>query len=155
MRDVALLIARLVMAAALLPAGIARALNVPGFALALAGGGMPSPSLAATIAVVANVFGPVALVLGLAPRITGLGLAALPVLTALVLHRFWDYAGALRAAEQAALLADLGLAAGLVFYAMSGPGAWSWQTWWSTLRGAAAPPARARTPSRAPRPRAA
>lgn len=154
MRDAMLLLARLMMAAAFLPSGIARALNVPGFALALAGGGVPQPSLVATVAVVVNVFGPVALVLGLAPRVTAGALAGLAALTALALHRFWDYAGLLRGAEQAAFLANIALVAGLAFYAASGPGAWSWQAWWRGLRGAGTKPARSASP-RNPRPRAA
>ena len=149
MRDAALLLGRLMMAAAFLPPGVARALNIPGFALALAGGGVPQPSLVATAAVVVNLFGPVALVLGLAPRTSAGALAGLAALTALALHRFWDYAGVLRAAEQAAFLADLTLVAGLVFYAASGPGAWSWQAWWRRLRGTAARPAPARSKSSA------
>jgi putative oxidoreductase len=168
MRDAGLLIARLMMAAAFLPPGIARALNIPGFALALASGGVPWPSLVATAAVVVNLFGPPALVLGLAPRVAAGSLAALAGLTALGLHRFWDYAGGLRATEQAAFLADTALVAGLLFYAASGPGAWSWQAWWRRLPGVASAPAGKAAPARpsarssarptprgAPRPRAA
>ncbi|MCJ2090663.1 DoxX family protein [Methylobacterium sp. E-005] len=124
-----LLAARLLLAAALLPTGIARALNVSGFALTLAGGGVPFPNAVATGAVVVQVFGPLALILGVLPRLTGLALAAFATLTAFVLHTFWHYVGPAAIAERTLLLADLGLAGGFLMYALTGPGAWSWQGW--------------------------
>ncbi|WP_342104481.1 DoxX family protein [Methylobacterium sp. SI9] len=124
-----LLAARLLLAAALLPTGIARALNVSGFALTLAGGGVPFPNAVATGAVVVQVFGPLALLLGVLPRLTGLALAVFATLTAFVLHAFWHYVGPAAVAERTLLLADLGLAGGFLMYALAGPGAWSWQGW--------------------------
>ena len=88
-----LLAARLLMAAALLPTGIARALNVAGFTLALAGTGLPAPNAVATVAVVVQVFGPIALMLGVLPRVTGIVLAAFVAAFAALLHPFWLYAG--------------------------------------------------------------
>ena len=125
-QDATLLLARCLLAAALLPTGIARALNVSGFALTLAGSGIPAPNAVATVAVVVQVFGPLALMLGLLPRLTGLALAAFAAVMAPVLHPFWLYAGATVVAERALFLADLGLAGGLIVYALTGPGAWSW-----------------------------
>lgn len=124
-----LLAARLLMAAALLPTGLERAVNVSGFALTLAGAGLPAPNALATAAVVVQVFGPLALVLGTLPRVTGLALAVFVAAFAAVLHPFWHYAGASAVTERAFLLADLGLAGACLIYAMSGPGAWSWQGW--------------------------
>lgn len=128
-QDGLLLLSRLLLAAALLPTGIARALNVSGFALALAGAGMPSPNAAATAAVVVQVFGPLALILGVLPRLTGFLMAGFAAATAVLLHGFWAYAGAGAVAERTLFLADLGLAGGFLIYAMAGPGAWSWQGW--------------------------
>ncbi|GJD94871.1 DoxX family protein [Methylobacterium iners] len=127
--DVLLLASRLLLASALLPTGIARALNVSGFALTLAGSGMPAPNAVATAAVVVQVFGPLALILGVLPRITGLALAGFSVATAIVLHGFWSYTGANAVAERTLFLADLGLAGGFLIYALAGPGALSWQGW--------------------------
>ncbi len=127
--DVLLLASRLLLASALLPTGIARALNVSGFALTLAGSGMPAPNAVATAAVVVQVFGPLALILGVLPRITGLALAGFSVATAIVLHGFWSYTGVNALTERTLFLADLGLAGGFVIYALAGPGAFSWQGW--------------------------
>lgn len=127
--DGLLLLSRLLLAAALLPTGIARALNVSGFALTLAGTGMPAPNAVATAAVIVQVFGPVALILGVLPRLTGLALAGFAVAMAVLLHSFWEYVGPSAVAERTLFLGDLGLAGGFLMYAMTGPGAWSWQGW--------------------------
>jgi len=145
-----LLVARLLLAAALLPTGIARALNVSGFALTLAGGGVPFPNAVATGAVVMQVFGPLALVLGVLPRLTGLALAAFATLTAFVLHAFWHYVGPAAIAERTLLLADLGLAGGFLMYAVTGPGAWSWQGWRGAAGAPNAKPAAGKSAAKAP-----
>ncbi|GJE28014.1 DoxX family protein [Methylobacterium organophilum] len=138
-----LLASRLLMAAALLPTGIARALNVSGFALTLASAGMPAPNAVATAAVVVQVFGPLAVVLGVMPRITGFAMAGFVAAMAGLLHPFWLYAGGSAVVERSFLLADLGLAGAFLMYAMTGPGAWSWQ---GLRRGGSAP---ARAPAKA------
>lgn len=134
-QDGLLLAARLLLAAALLPTGVARALNVSGFALTLAGAGLPAPNAVATLAVVVQVFGPLALIAGVLPRITGIALAGFAALTALFLHAFWHFSGPAMVAERTLLLADLGLAGGFLLYALAGPGAWSWQGWRSGASG--------------------
>ena len=139
-QDGVLLVSRLLLAAALLPTGIARALNVSGFALSLAGAGMPSPNAVATAAVIVQVFGPLAIILGVLPRFTGLALAAFAAVMAVLLHGFWAYVGPTSVAERTLFLADLGLAGGFLMYAMTGPGGWSWQGW---RRAARSEPARA------------
>jgi putative oxidoreductase len=65
--DVALLAARLSVAALFLPAGIGKLFNLSGFAASLASKGVPFPDLLATLRVAAEIVGPVALVLGVFP----------------------------------------------------------------------------------------
>jgi len=139
-----LLASRLLMAAALLPTGVGRALNVSGFAVTLAGAGLPAPNMVATAAVVVQVFGPLALIVGVLPRITGIALAGFVAAFAALLHPYWQFVGASAATERSLLLADLGLAGAFLMYATTGPGAWSWQG----LR--AREPAPTRTPAKAP-----
>ncbi|APX86138.1 DoxX family protein [Methylorubrum extorquens] len=136
-----LLAARLLMASALLPTGVARALNVSGFAVTLAGAGCPAPNAIATAAVIVQVFGPLAVILGVMPRITGLAMAGFVAGMAALLHPFWLHAGAAAVTERSFLLADLGVAGAFLMYAMTGPGAWSWRGVFSS--GEASAPARA------------
>ncbi|MGY2048096.1 DoxX family protein [Methylobacterium sp. JK268] len=140
--DRILLAGRVLLAAALLPAGIARALNPSGFALTLAATGMPSPHVVATVSVIVTIFGPLALAVGILPRATGWLLAAHTLVMGLLLHRFWDFAGANALIERELFLAQAGLAGGFVLAAFTGPGRWSWDGWWHGSRGAAAPAAK-------------
>lgn len=129
MQNGLLLFSRLLLAAALLPTGIARALNVSGFALTLAAAGLPSPNALATAAVIIQVFGPLAIIVGVMPRFSGFALASFATLMALPLHGFWHFTGASAVVERTLFLADLGLAGGFLMYALTGPGAWSWYGW--------------------------
>ncbi|MER2250289.1 DoxX family protein [Methylorubrum podarium] len=140
-----LLAARLLMVSALLPTGIARALNVSGFAVTLAGAGCPAPNAMATAAVIVQVFGPLAVILGVMPQLTGLAMAGFVAGMAALLHPFWLHAGAAAVTERSFLLADLGLAGAFLMYAMTGPGAWSWRGFF----GAGAASAFAQAPAKA------
>ena len=148
-----LLLGRLLLAGCFLPSGIARLTNISGFAASLSLKGLPFPDVLAALGVLAEVFGPIALILGLAPRLTSLVLVAFTVVTTATLHRWWDFVGLARQAEQAIFLAHLGLLAGLMLYLVTGPGAWSVRGW--RRAGAeprkAAPPRKRATPGRAPR----
>ncbi|KQP75463.1 DoxX family protein [Methylobacterium sp. Leaf111] len=136
-QDGLLFLARLLLAAALLPTGVARALNVSGFAVTLAATGLPSPNAVATAAVIVQVFGPVALILGVLPRLSGLALAVFVGVMAVLLHPFWQFSGPSAVAERTLMLADFGLAGGFLIYAMTGPGRWSWQGWRQGARASA------------------
>ncbi|ACA16598.1 DoxX family protein [Methylobacterium sp. 4-46] len=153
-RDGILLAGRVLLAAALLPPGIARALNPSGFALTLASVGMPAPHAVATGSVIVTIFGPLALALGVLPRLTGWTLAAHTLVMGLLLHRFWDFTGASALIERELFLAQAGLAGGLLLAAAAGPGAWSWEGWRQGAR-TAPPPAPAARKRAAPRPKAA
>jgi putative oxidoreductase len=153
-----LLLNRLLLAGCFLPAAIGRIANISGFAATLTMKGVPYGDVAATLIVLAEVFGPLALVLGLAPRLSASALIVALVVTTGTLHRFWEYGGLTRQAEQAVFLSHLGVLAGLLFYALTGPGAWSWQAWWRGLAGQAKPAkGKKRQPSRprSPKPRPA
>jgi putative oxidoreductase len=85
----ALLLGRLALAACVAPSGIAHAMNISGFAVLLAKQGLPFAPGLATAGVLIEVFGPLAVVLGLAPRLSApllvlvegfLGFGAAPVL---------------------------------------------------------------------------
>jgi putative oxidoreductase len=151
-----LLLNRLLLAACFLPPAIMRLSNVSGFAASLTMKGIPYGDIVATVIVLAEIFGPLALILGLAPRLSAVALIASLVITTGALHRFWDYGGLNRATEQALFLANLGVLAGLLFYALNGPGAWSWQAWWRGMAAPAKPTKKKRqSKPRAPKPKPA
>jgi uncharacterized membrane protein YphA (DoxX/SURF4 family) len=146
------LLGRVMLAGCFVPSGLAKLSNISGFAVSLAAAGLPSPHAVATGCVLANVFGPLALIAGVAPRFAAGALIAVTVVTTALLHRFWDYGGSVRQMEQATFVMHLGVIAGLLFYMASGPGAWSWQGWRRGRAGERSPaPAKTR-PVRAPHP---
>ena len=89
----ALLVGRLALAACVAPSGIAHAMNISGFAVLLAKQGLPFAHGLATAGVLIEVFGPLAFVLGLAPRLSAALLVLVEVCSALTLHWFCPWAG--------------------------------------------------------------
>src|ERR1044071_503349 len=107
----ALLVGRLALAACVAPSGIAHAMNISGFAAQLAKQGLPFAHGLATAGVLIEVFGPLAFVLGLAPRLSAALLVLVEVFSALTLHRFWSMGEAARPLEQGLFLLNPGLRA--------------------------------------------
>src|SRR3712207_5137255 len=91
--DGMLLLARLMMAGCFIPAAVTRVSNISGFSYQLWVKGMPYPSAVAAAVAVIEVFGPLALVLGFAPRLTASVLVGATVIIAGTLHRFWEVVG--------------------------------------------------------------
>jgi putative oxidoreductase len=123
--DVALLAARLAVAALFLPAGIGKLFGLSGFAAMLAGKGLPYPDLLAVLGVAAEILGPVALILGVAPRLTALLLIGFTLVASLVSHSFWTFPAEAQGAQQTQFFKNLAIIGGLLFYFASGPGRFS------------------------------
>lgn len=125
--DTFLLVGRILIAALFLSAGIPKALQGygGGFAQYLAGMGVPSAEIVAVVAVAVEVLVPVALILGIFPRISALLLIAFTVVATLLAHRYWDFPAAQQQAQMGQFFKNIGLVGGLMCYFVSGPGAWS------------------------------
>ena len=68
---------------------------------------------------------PVALILGFAPRLSALLLMAFVIAASATTHRYWEFAEPARRAQEINFFKNIGIVAGLCFYMVSGPGAWS------------------------------
>jgi putative oxidoreductase len=123
--DAALLFGRLLVAALLLPSGIDKLLHFSKFAASLATKGVPYAKVVAVFDVAIEVIGPVALIIGLWPLWTALGLIALTLVTTWATYRFGMFGAVFRQPQPLHLIKNLAVIAGLLFYAVSGPGAWS------------------------------
>ena len=131
--DLVLLLGRLLMAALFLPSGISKLLGFSGFAASLATKGLPYPEAWAAAAVAIEVLGPITLILGFLPRSTALLLIAFVVMASGTTHRYWEFTeAAARRAQEISFYKNVGIIAGLLFYFVSGPGAWSFAGWKST-----------------------
>jgi putative oxidoreductase len=141
--DVALLAARLAVAALFLPAGIGKLSGLSGFTAMLASKGVPYPDLLAMLGVAAEILGPIALILGVTPRLTAVLLIGFTLVASLISHSFWTFADAAQAAQQQTqFFKNLAIVGGLLFYFVSGAGAFSLQNFVKTRgssRGIVAP----------------
>jgi len=113
-----------------LPSGISKLLGFAGFAASLGTKGLPYPEAWATAAVAIEVLGRIALILGVAPRWTALALIAFVIMATATSHRYWEFTeAAARRAQEVNFYKNAGVLAGLLFYFVSGAGAWSWAGW--------------------------
>jgi putative oxidoreductase len=122
-QDTSLLIGRLLMAALFLVSGIPKALGWPGFAKYLAMQGVPYPEILAMVAIAIEVVVPIALILGIFPRLSALLLIVFVIAATGIAHRFWEFPEAQQMAQRNNFLKNVAVIGGLLFYYASGPGA--------------------------------
>jgi len=128
--DGLLLVGRLLLVALFLPSGIRKLMGFSGFTATLAERGLPYPEYWAIAAVAIEVLAPIALVIGIFPRLTALFLIAFVIAATATSHRYWEFAEPARRFQEISFFKNLGILGGLLFYFVSGPGAWSWSVRW-------------------------
>jgi putative oxidoreductase len=122
--DLFLLVGRLLMASLFLTVGLPKVMG--GFGAGyLAALGVPYPEYVGIVATAVEVLVPVALILGLWPRISALLLLAFVVVATVLAHRYWEYPVAQQQGQFFNFLKNIAIIGGLLFYYVSGPGAWS------------------------------
>jgi len=131
-QDTFLLIGRLLIAALFLTAGIPKAIGLigrdgayPGFLQTVTNSGLPFPEVWAIVGIAIEVLVPIALILGIFPRISSLLLIAFVIAATAIAHRFWAYPEAQYMAQRGQFLKNIAIIGGLLFYYASGPGAWA------------------------------
>jgi len=124
-QDAALLFGRVLVAALLLPSGIEKLLDFSKFSTSLARSGIPYAKVWAVLDVAIEVLGPVTLMVGLWPRWTAFALIALTAATAWMTYRVPVFGIAFQQLKHLKIMMSFAVIACLVFYAVSGPGAWS------------------------------
>jgi putative oxidoreductase len=125
--DLPLLIGRLLMASLFLVAGIPKVFQGYGgaFSQYLAKLGAPYPEALAIVATAVEVLGPIALVLGIFPRLTAVLMVAFVVVATGLAHRFWEFPEPQRMGQQQSFMKNIAVIGGLLFYYVSGPGRWA------------------------------
>ena len=124
--DLALLMGRLFVAALFLPHGFHKLMTLSAYAASLKAKGLPFPVLWAVVMVAAEVLGSLALIIGLWPRWTALALVAFTAVTIWTAHRSSLFGAVFRPRQNGEFYRTLAIMGGLLFYFVSGPGAWSW-----------------------------
>jgi len=145
-RNGILLAGRVLLASCFIPSAIIRASNISGFAASLSAAGLPYTDALAALIVLVEVFGPLAVILGLAPRSSACALLGVSVVTTGVLHRFWEVPGVARHLQQAVFMSQIGIISALLLYIVTGPGAWSWHDWWKGAGEKRKPAAKKKSP---------
>src|SRR5262245_25820212 len=122
--DTFLLIGRLLIASLFLTVGIPKVLQGYGgaFAQGLGKMGLPYPEILGVVAVAIEVLVPIALILGIWPRISALVLIAFVLIATALSHRFWEYHPAAYQGQLFNFLKNIAIIGGLLFYYVCGPG---------------------------------
>ena len=119
------LLARVLLAALFLPAGISKIAGFAGTAAYIASVGLPLPELGAVIAVVVEVGGGLALLAGYQTRLVALLMAIFTVVAGVFFHAFWTAAPEQLMVEQIMFMKNIAIAGGFLALTAFGAGALS------------------------------
>ena len=116
---------RLLMASLFLPAGIAK---LTGFAATvgyIASVGMPMPAVSAVIALIVEVAGGIALVIGFGTRTAALVLAVFTLVASFFFHAYWAAPAEQHMIVSLLFYKNIAVVGGLLFLVAFGAGGWS------------------------------
>jgi len=117
------LVARLLLAAVFLPAGLSKITGFAGTVGYITSVGMPMPTVAAGVAVLVEVLGGLALILGLGTRWAALALAGFTLVASVFFHAYWNLPADQQMMQQLMFFKNIGITGGLLALAAFGAGA--------------------------------
>ncbi len=117
------LVGRLLLAALFLPAGISKIGGFAGTAGYIGSVGLPLPELGAAIAILVEIGGALALILGWGTRWAALALALFTVAASVLFHNFWAMPAEQVMMQQLMFFKNIAVVGGLLVLAAFGPGA--------------------------------
>lgn len=116
---------RLLLVALFLPAGIGKITGFAGTVGYIASVGLPLPALGASLAILVEVGGGLALLAGAGTRVAALVLAFFTLAASVFFHAFWLVPADQQFVQQLLFMKNIAVAGGLLTLAAWGPGAWS------------------------------
>lgn len=119
------LIGRLLFVALFLPAGIGKLTGFAGTVGYISSVGLPLPALGAALALVVEIGGSVALLLGYQTRIAALVLAVFTLVASVFFHAYWSAPEAQAFVTQLLFLKNIAVVGGLLVLAAQGAGGFS------------------------------
>ena len=143
-RDLFALAARFLLAPMFLIAGFGKLTGFAGTVGYMQSKGVPATEVLAVLALVVEIGGGLALVLGWKTRWAALALAGFTLVATAIFHAYWAAPADQAMVQSLFFLKNLGVTGGLLALAAFGPGAWSLDA-----RGAAAPVTTGRVPAAA------
>lgn len=119
------LLARLLIVALFLPAGLNKITGFEGTVGYIGSVGLPLPTLGAIAAIVVEVGGSLALLVGLGTRWAALALAVFTLAASVFFHNYWAMPADQQFVQQLLFFKNVGVVGGLIALAVAGAGAWS------------------------------
>ena len=120
--DALILTARVLLMTLFLVTGYTKLTNFSATTAYMAATGLPLPQVTAALAVAVELFGGLALVVGVFTRPLALLYVVFTLASALEGHRFWAKAGPERQAQKINFLKNVSIMGGLLLLAVTGPG---------------------------------
>jgi putative oxidoreductase len=119
------LAARMLMALLFLPEGISKIRGFSGIVGYIAAAGLPFPELGAALAIVVEVGGSLALLVGFQARWVALVMALFTVATGFFFHKFWAFPTDQVMLQHIMFFKNMAITGGLLMIVAFGPGSWS------------------------------
>lgn len=119
------LASRLLLALLFLPAGVGKLTGFAGTVGYISSMGLPLPTVAAAAALLVEVLGGIALVVGWKTRWAALALAGFTLVASFVFHAYWSVPAEQQMMQQLLFFKNMGVTGGLLALAAFGAGAWS------------------------------
>jgi putative oxidoreductase len=124
------LLGRILIGGIFVQSGLAKLMDLNGFAAMLAGGGVPMASVLAPIGAAAEFGGGLAIVLGLATRYAALLMIGFVIVATLISHRFWASPPQEQQMQMIQFAKNVAIIGGFVFVFVTGGGRFSLDRWW-------------------------
>lgn len=119
------LLGRLLLALLFLPAGIGKITGFAGTVGYIASVGLPLPAAGAVLAIIVEVLGGVALIIGYRTRLAAIVLAAFTLVASFFFHAYWSAPAEQQFVSQLLFFKNIAVVGGLLSLAAWGAGAWS------------------------------
>lgn len=116
---------RLLIAFLFLPAGISKITGFAGTVGYISSVGLPAPTLAAIVAILIEIVGGAALVLGFYTRFAALAIAAFTLVATVVFHAYWSVPADQAFVQQLMFAKNIAVIGGLLVVAAFGAGKYS------------------------------
>ena len=128
--NIALLLARVGLAALFIPGGLRKLMDLAAFTASLQKQGVPFAEALAPLGAAVEFLGGIAVLIGFQTRLAAVLLILFTVIATLIAHRFWDFEGAARQMQQGQFLKNLAIVGGFLALWVSGGGRYALERLW-------------------------
>jgi len=128
--DPMMLLGRILLGGIFVISGYAKLMGLAAFAASLEKNGVPFASVLAPLGAAVEFFGGVAIVLGIEVRYAALLMIAFVIVATLISHRFWEFEGAARRAQEINFSKNVAIIGGFALLNAAGGGRYAFERLW-------------------------